>query len=391
MPEDKPLPPPMDPIEQAAIIQCYRDVSWQLGLGNFKEAANKLILANKRTEKHALNVMYGRVKDDTRELIARTALEVLEPYYDRIIAYYSPGNPATGAFITSIFAKHRAVRRKPAAEHPSSFTEKGSQEKGFAEIIFANWRKSYSRGAALVLPGLYQVYRRYKPSWSPNVPRIPDDPLDIPVICELLYIDSDNLECLLVSGEGYKYTGTMHINHEDIVFGLLQRPLSDITGFNHRFIAMKSPRQRLNCHWGLTIKVGNTTHRPVSSECIFVKVPKTREYEDLLTAFDEIWSAPLSAPTSTVSRKSVVYDYLTDNPPSDEYYDASNPDPEWARVKFVRDFPALAKWVMPDESGMIFFREPSRTLLVETILGFSRQRIRLGVFKHSRPSSDDTR
>jgi hypothetical protein len=244
----------------------------------------------------------------------------------------------------------------------------------YASIIFENW-KSSAPDHLVPVPGVYQIVRRHKPPRGHASSRREEeptraasreydwsDPANHAVVFELVYIDSSALECILITAEGNKYIGTLNINYDQVLFALLQRVTSDSPpSLNHRFIAVTLPKDKLPFYSGVTIKVGDTTWRPLASECLFVRIPQVGHME-LYECFDRL-RADIGN-TYPVEEGSVLSEYISANPPNSAY-DRDHPSPEWSRVKFLREFPSLVELTRERPNGkskFVYFREPSRTM-----------------------------
>jgi len=91
------------------------------------------------------------------------------------------------------------------------------------------------------------------------------------VICELFIPRILNVLNAISSLRRPKISGTLHINHEEILFALLQRPITAPVGFNHRFLAMRMQEAEISS--AVLVKVGDTTKRPLAAETILRKIP----------------------------------------------------------------------------------------------------------------------
>jgi hypothetical protein len=299
-------------------------------------------------------------------------------------------------------ARIRNFKAARASTMPVTAQEDRSQPQqavsgSYAPFIFGNWLKPEHRGPQNITPGFYQIFRVYKPTRElSNIKALAGprkqsesaqdqgssignyggaDLQDHVVVCELVWVDADSMECNLVTSERNTYVGTLHINHEDILFALLQRKTGSGQEINHRFICAKVVRVDLAYHSGLMIKVGDTTGRPVASECLFVRIRKRLpEHRDLYQEI-EILRA-VAANGTRVPKDSVIARYVTPTPPAYSSYDPAAP--EWKDIKFVRDFPALfnlSKIQGNSPNKFRLLREPSRTLAqdVLTILGREKE------------------
>jgi hypothetical protein len=269
---------------------------------------------------------------------------------------------------------------------------------GYASAIFNNWRKPARSGRTNIIPGFYQVFRLYKPpreisnlkgllaansrqhegGRKPQEGQTPEQKLkqlgspignyggsdlgDHVVLCELAYVDPAAMECVMVTCERDKFIGTIYINHQDIIFGILQRKEPESADVYQRFLCMKLVHKDLIYHSGQMIKVGETTGRPLASECLFVRIsPRREEHRDLYQELDALRKD--AGDGKSVARESVIARYLTPAPPRRGHYDPAAP--AWKNVKFVRDFPALLNLSKMQGEGVNRYRllrEPSRTI-----------------------------
>jgi hypothetical protein len=353
----------MDKIEQAAVLECLREVRDRIGFNTAKVLARRLCDETKGvSEKIVLDCINGRqVQKEARLEIALAALSILAENYDKVMHFYEARNSSTKSYLFSIFNRFSNIC--PPIEELLSPEEVRSSSDTYLNSISEKWQTSIRKGNGILQTGIYQLYRRYKPTIEAN-PKAGYDwskPRNQAVICELIYVDSNAMECVFVTSERNIYFGSMYINHEDVLFSLLQRKTRN-NGVNHRFISLKMEGKRLPMYSGLCIKVGDTTRRPIAAECLYVRVPPAGHTE-LHAAFRQIrqngWRGDFVPP---VEETSEIAKYLTDTPPYGPY-DPGNPD--WERVKFVRDFPKIEDILTHDPR---LFREPLRTIRGETII-----------------------
>lgn len=385
--------PEFDVMELAAIRAVFRHFYRRWRFATLKEAAERLVEISPSSvnEEQVESWLEGHTIARTElPLIADAALTIIAEHKDEVVEQF--GNAHSANYIADILSRHRNI---PVTPKPLLSTKSGAET--YASIIFKNWGESVHSGPTNIVPGLYQIFRLYKPtrelSLAKEAPGLDNEqhsadgkssPIgsyggpdlhDHVVICELVYVDSKNLECVLITAERHKYIGTLYINHEDILFGLLQRKTGSRLGVNQRFICMKLVRAKLTYYSGLMIKIGDTTSRPLASECLSVRIPHLPEHADLYNEIERLRAAATDG--ERVPKNSVIAEYITPNPPVSPY-DPAAPAPEWEGVKFVRDFPALLNLTKMHGSGTNKFRllrEPSRTLdqNVLTILGRQKE------------------
>jgi hypothetical protein len=271
----------------------------------------------------------------------------------------------------------------------------------YAGTIFGNWKGTTKRGTRLLGSGLYQIYRRYKPErqetqesktgdesiydWS--------DPTNHVVVIELLFVDSEALECIMITAEGDKYIGSMNINSANVLFAVLQRWQEDGEELRHRMISIRLVSNELPFFSGLSLKIGDQTGNPVASECIFVPL-KLDEHRAVYKAFLQLRKS-LGVASEPIPKSSILYQYITASPPV-SFYDPATPSQGWARVKFVRDFPGWRDLVREQKIGkgtFVFYREPLRALRSSTIRTnlIQDRKIRFDVFRWSKVPRNPSR
>lgn len=285
----------------------------------------------------------ARVAQASFIILARSAEKVLKWYVDKDLG-------ETADYLRALLKK-----RVPDVEvpHASSHRE--------AAAIFENWTKlsrEKDGGHQLVRPGIYQLFRRYKPldGQGRSATAHYGDPANHYVIVELCHVD--DRRCLLITSELKAYEGTVHINHERILFSLLQRHVprgAEQEGLNHRFICLRLSSTPLSFYSGISIKVGDTTHQPLASECIFLPI-LAKAHPELDAEFKHLLAA--RELPAQVASDSVMADYITSNPSSEEYPSQERE----ARSRRVRDFPLFLSLARPRGLRPALFREPSRTL-----------------------------
>lgn len=364
----------MDRLEQAAVREFILRVRFRLGLGDLQELTKELAKRS-CSAKEALECLRGRpVNRIAFNETAQAALEFMsEPeQYGTIEDYLNGQSPSTRYLIQSIMCECASRDILPPklitdASRPSS----QNTLDGYAGAIFNTWCNTFYKGNEILRSGIYQMFRRYKP--EPGVrPDRPDgapDPSFHPVICELILVDSEEMECILVTSERNVYHGSLFINDEKILYGLLQRRWRN-NGVNQRVITLRLESKRLPIYSGLCLKTGDTTRRPIGAESLYVWV-KPDEHPELVGAMQDLRRQPWSGEsTNQIDPESVILEYVTANPPPEWDLD----DPRWRTVKFLEDFPLLTDISKPDEAnGVVYLREPSRTLSSETVLNIAKK------------------
>jgi hypothetical protein len=267
--------------------------------------------------------MYRKaVGDETQKKIARAALLIIAQRHQDALDFYKKQDVRTADYLSHILSKYLEMPNMRAEHSAPSL---------IADEIAETWRSSSRRGPELLKTGLYQMFRRYKPTafvrdgaessgydWSIELNHI--------VICEVFYVDSANMECILVTSELNVYYGSLFITHEKVLFGTLQRKATRAGGVNQRFIALKLEEQPLPFYSGLCVKAGDTTRQPVASECLFVELPI--DHTEAHTSFATIRDLP--AKISRIERDSPISQYITSNPPRGPY-NPGNPGPACKR------------------------------------------------------------
>jgi hypothetical protein len=359
-------------MEQIVVLQCLREVRQRIGMRTALAAAKKLVELDSENIQIgvATDCLHGKaINGDASLNIAKAALKILVDNYDVVMQHYA-GSNGTLTYVTSTIRKH--------AELSENGPTGAAASDGYASVISANWNASLRKGNGVLKTGIYQLFRRFKSETPDTGDSHKPDRRGQVVICEVVHVDSDRMECTMITSERHVYFGSLFVNHEDIIFGIFQRKTLS-GGINQRFIALKLEGQWLPMYSGLCIKVGATTRLPVASDCIYVKV-RAPHYERLLKEFEQIkrsgWKGEFIPP---VDRRSALAQYITENPPAVPY---SSTHPAWSRVKFIEQFPALAKWSTPDKAGHVFFGEPLRTTSGETLVRLGRDQT-LPVFKQN--------
>ncbi len=242
-------------------------------------------------------------------------------------------------------------------------------------VIFENWARPVASGG-VIRSGVYQIIRRYKPvkEEKEKISAYRDDE-NHAVICELAYVDSDAMECVLITAERNLYWGAMYVNHQNILYVLAQRPSSEYGNSVYQRIYSVRLEGRAAVYSGLCLKSGDTTTMPLAAECLFVEISDNEYNKELYLKFKELFEmdwCPYEVP-----EKSIFMDYITDIPlvMSEVMFDRARP-----RVKRISEFRWLADMVK-EKNGVIFFRESLRALPASAL------RIQIGhrppVFRHS--------
>ncbi len=264
------------------------------------------------------------------------------------------GKSKTGANIAS-----RMLMAPPPPTTPSDF-------------VIRNWQLQHNTAPAALLSGVYQIYRRYKPSSEDNL-SIDEHP----VVCEIIYVDSAARSCILITSELALYFGALYIYHDrgDIISGILQRPSAFGNGLHQRFIYANVSSRR-NIYSGIMVKVGDTLHMPIAAECLIVWVPRS-EHVELYKEMSDLNNHPWGVYRCNSS--SVCADYIIPTPP------VGQNDPREKMVKRVRDFPLIKELSLRNPP---LFQEPGRALSWATIKGVWRKYAHPlgcnGVFRHSK-------
>ena len=370
----------MDPVEQVIVLECLREGRRELGFRTSDVLAKKLAQSDSEDEIAAAQdcVLRRSISERSRSKFSEAALTIISDgeNYKKLQSYFEKQGSHASRYLADIMFNCRGID----VANRLSIVSRFQRRTRYIDVIAQNWEVTSWTGRKRLQTGLYQMYRRYKPPGDNNNPdpnaTIPDV-MSHAIISELIYVDLDNMECVGVTSERNIYHGALSINHENILFGILQRS-TDHGGLNRRFISMRLVHRRLPMYSGLCIKVGDTTRRPLAAGCLYVPIPPA-DHVELYSAFrpivEQAWTGE---PTPSVARESVVSQYLTDHPPLTPY---DRDDPAWARVKFLRDFPQIQDLVVPDKDGTILFPEPSRTLAFDTLRRLSSRKALLPVFR----------
>jgi len=381
----------LDPVEQAMVLECLREVRARLKLGKAKQLANRLSKVNAEINEQTANDCISRksISRPSQALIASAALEILREHYSIILEHYDRSNKTVAAHLSQIFIKYKVVEElEPhgVVEDPRTKSSAGPGA-GYAEIIFSNWLDTFRKGDGVLETGVYQMFRRYKATpdsagGAGRSSRASRDLSNQAIICELIYVDSDAMECVMVTSERNLYFGTIFINHEDILYGLLQRRTRD-SGVNQRVITVRLGGSRLPMYSGLCLKTGDTTRRPLAAACLYVRCSQS-DHPEMYAEFEAIRRTPWTGKkVSNVAKDSAIYDYITLNPR------LSLADPEWNRVKKADAFPQLASLMHPNKAGVTYLQDSLRTMSFEDLVRIGGE-LSLPVFRHSNTAASGT-
>lgn len=204
-------------------------------------------------------------------------------------------------------------------------------------------------GKHLLISGVYQLYRRYKPHVEQSTNDEPENPQNHVVICEVVYINTRTMTCVLLTSGKDIYRGTMSANQKNVLSIILHR--SSSTGDNYRFISAPLVDATLHVYSGIMIKTGDTLKRPLASELLIKRVSRKDHYDlyrSMKTFFDG------NKPSDADER--IAYQYISNPPPVDRRNKKG-----WNGVKFVHDFELISE-LSKTINGVTMFRDPSRTL-----------------------------
>lgn len=364
----------MDQIEQAVVQGCIRAVYVSVGYKDYAELAKTIEAASGMdiAQRDALVWIYGKsVNHRKAESISMVALKILFENKDSVIRYYRDLQPHVSQFIQKLFTKYFGTER--------SVSECGGAKS--LDIIVQNWMAPPRRDHGSLRTGIYQSFRRHKPTRGQKLNTDPrhdwNDDENHAIICELIYLDLGAMECRLVTGDMNVYHGSLCITHEDILYGLLQRPADNGMDFHQRYIVSKIKRPKSEMYSGICIKIGNVSIRPVATEFFYVPVPETKHPE----LYEEFRRSVLTRKWSDISQideATAIGTYISVTPPRRSW---SHPD--WRRVRYVRDFEMFKTICHRTKNYKALFREPLRTLSAET-LGEVLEKNSLEIFRQDR-------
>lgn len=339
----------MHSVDQAFVRECLRSYHGVLGYENKTDLIQLLTSEFDIPKEAAGKYVYRNTFDDHWNEACRAGVSILARHRDTIVKHLEDDNGAAAAsYLSQIITRHlagAAERRAP-----------------ISDIIARNWGHTSTAGRRHLEPGVYQMFRRYKP-WFPNGTAEVDGPLspkDQTLICELMYIDSEAMEGVLVTSEGSVYWGSFHINHDDILYGIFQRPRDGQPGTLHRFYAVRITRSGTSdVYSALYMKSGDTSFRPISGETVFHLVPRSAEHRALWKGMKSLFDSQFEF--REVPAHSRIMDYVS----SAKGSGADGP------IR-IGDVPLISSLVSP-EIGPALFLEPSRAVDVDHLEAQARK------------------
>jgi hypothetical protein len=362
----------IDEIDFVYVRDCLREVQKLLGYPTAKIAAQQLVPAGERGDKYQAALNWIRRHPIDRKLqpnIISAALTLLNNRRQDVSDYLKIHNPQLGERFDAVVAKY--LKGSVALADADTVA---SPQRAYADTIFENWKIPYHQGPKILMPGIYQIFRRYKPTKPPasisGARKATYDWAQVPdhhIICELICFDSVNMEAVLITSERRKYFGSLFIDHERVLFGLLQRKNANKEGINHRVFAAALHNRRYPFYSAIMLKVGDTTSRPIASDCLVVMIP--RKHKELYEEF-----AKEQLKEGLVPKESIITDYLTATPPSEPSH------PNWKHIRRVRDFPKWSSLTRPSKEHLPILREPLRTLHHLTIEDLARKGTLIEIF-----------
>lgn len=355
--------------EAAFVLAAVREVYKKLPaehMNKYSDLADLLVRIDPTImRKCALDLLHTRaVSEDQRAKISIAASNILANNYKYLKSSFAnviKSNNDSDTVVDKSITVAFSYLDKILAYHNIT-TNDLVRQIPYSDIIFDNWKRPFGRGNEYIIPGVYQMFRRYKPPRRRDIERYKSlydwtKPSNHAIICEIVLIDADAMECVLVTARRKVYVGTMFINKENMLNVLLQRKSGDGTGTNQRFISHCLDKQDTKLFSAISIKSGDTSRVPVASECLLIRVPREK-HQELYEAMSEL---RMNSQTKlSVTLESIISRYVSDTPPSARF-DPDRPDETWKRVRFVRDFPEFAELVKDDEGGALF-REPLKAL-----------------------------
>ena len=382
----------MDAADRARILSWLKSqaIRKELRLANASTVAKKLVALDLNiSPEAATDYYYARnINSHTVDLCSVAVLKLFEANLSKVSSHLDEQNQRMLSELISLHLDSAGGPQKPrevltadqsaqrhANERVHRTPDPASSRGHYTEVLFENWRTSGTSAGFILPSGIYQMFRRYKPERSTNATAPQDAPgvssfEEHAVICELIHVDSQTSECVMITSERYVYVGSMFLNFEGILFGIMQRKLPNSNNINQRVISIKLELNALPWYSGLCIKAGDTTHRPLAAECIFLPVPPS--HTKLQKEFEYVMGN--AGESYRVAPESEIAQYLTDTP-SYQVLDSKH-----SRVRRVRDFPGIVALSRKNDRGITFFREPLRTLDGLTVLSLSRN-INLRVFR----------
>jgi hypothetical protein len=343
-----------DHIGQSVIFECLRDLRTTLGQSANEQAQDIWRHDQGLTTERIVEVLRGaNLKRALKQRIARAALPVLLEHRQALLDGYSDAR--TRAIVAALLTDEVDRPQEEAATPSTS--------------IFENWLTK-SHPTQRIDTAIYQLFRRYKPirSGDPSEDLEWTDDNNHFVICELIFIDIIKRHCWLLTAEGEKYFGSIHVGESDTLFALCQRPVEEKRdAFNHRFLALDLAPQVKHLFSGVMVKIGDTIRKPLAAECLMHKIPTS--HSELYEAFQ--MEVVKSQEASPLPSDSLLLNYTTCPPPTTRF---DEQDPQWKRVRRVRDFKILSDLAKrKNELGKAYLREPSRSLAVGEAMGLAKK------------------
>jgi hypothetical protein len=304
----------VEPIEQAVVRECLRNTFKILGYDSLStDMAEALHAQDQRVDlpsarKYLLN---QNIAENVKDRASLAALAILKPRMSEIKRYYAQHDLQTSLEVIQYVININDRDLTIAQDNSNS---KDADTRPNLRHIIENWKRPIARGEDVLRSGIYQIFRRYKPTVEQKrfMPQYEHDE-NHAIICELVYVDSTKMECSLVTAERNVYWGYLYINHQSILYVLAQRPSDENDyGVHQRSYTIKLESGWPTVYGGLCMKSGDTTKMPLSSECIFLAVPKGG-HSALYDEFDRLRSSEWQR--LRVSESSIILDYITDLPP----------------------------------------------------------------------------
>ncbi|MGA8907097.1 MAG: hypothetical protein WB524_05750, partial [Acidobacteriaceae bacterium] len=199
-------------IEEMFLIACMQHLYHTLDLGTAESLGEHLSVQYPDLSKNAaVACLRGKfASKESRSLLARAALDMLTGHHGEVRSYLDGLDKATQVYLRAVIAKVAGNRASQAPADTSSSADIPKPMWRFSDSIFRNWRELSQPAAGLVGGGIYQLFRRYKPTAWPG-PKGSGNAYDWSlsrnhvVICELILIDPENLECILITSESNMY------------------------------------------------------------------------------------------------------------------------------------------------------------------------------------------
>jgi hypothetical protein len=373
----------MDRVEQALVRECLRQLmraEQSSGIGTREYVVGRLEeFAPEIDPRDALNYTYTTsVRATAWDQISDAALSILVDKIDQVMNFFQSYNTDILRILCKLYLKYRRddKRVQSRLEKIELITNPDiNQNEGIAEIIFSNWKRRANITHGSLRTGLYQTFRRYKPTREQKLSSIlykqenPQPPKTFhdwskdenhAVICELLYLNFENMECKMITGDFNLYHGILCIAYDDILYALLQRPGMRPQYVHQRLIASRIEGADLGVHSAICLKIGNLTIRPIAADmCFLFLEPEIHEelYRETSYLLSRKWDD-----RTKINDDSVIADYISITPPVKPH-----DHPDWARVKYLKDFPILKKMGFKTPNYIALFREPLRTLAASTL------------------------